>query len=70
MLVRFVSLLDDTNLFSPNEYEKNDKKILKYLQWLETKKFVLWTDSKKVKMSAISIENLKTLKCHIFLIRH
>ena len=66
MLVRFVSLLDDTNLFSPNEYEKNDKKILKYLQWLETKKFVLWTDSKKVKMSAISIENLKTLKYHIY----
>ena len=23
-------LLDDTNLFSPNEYEKNDKIILKY----------------------------------------
>ena len=26
------SLLDYTNLFSPNEYEKNDKIILKYLQ--------------------------------------
>ena len=26
------SLLDYTNLFSPNEYEKNDKKILKYFQ--------------------------------------
>ena len=26
------SLLDYTNLFSPNEYEKNDKMILQYLQ--------------------------------------
>ena len=26
------SLLDYTNLFSPNKYEKNDKKILKYFQ--------------------------------------
>ena len=26
------SLLDCTNLFSPNEYEKNDKIILKYFQ--------------------------------------
>ena len=25
-------LLDYTNLFSPNEYEKNDKIILKYFQ--------------------------------------
>ena len=24
------SLVDHTNLFSPNEYENNDKKILKY----------------------------------------
>ena len=26
------SLLDYTNLFSPNEYKKNDKTILKYFQ--------------------------------------
>ena len=26
------SLLDYTNLFSPNEYERNDKIILKYFQ--------------------------------------
>ena len=26
------SLLDYTNLFSPNEYEKNNKLILKYFQ--------------------------------------
>ena len=26
------SLLEDENLFSPNDYEKNDKIILKYFQ--------------------------------------
>ena len=31
-------LLDYTNLFSPNENEKNHKIILKYFQYLETKK--------------------------------
>ena len=34
------SLLDHTNLFSPNEYEKNNKILLKYFQWLESKKFI------------------------------
>ena len=29
------SLLDYTNLFSPNDYEKNDKTILKYFQLLK-----------------------------------
>ena len=29
------SLLDYTNLFSPNDYEKNDKVILKYFQELK-----------------------------------
>ena len=29
------SLLDYTNLFSPNEYEKNDKVVLKYFQQLK-----------------------------------
>ena len=28
-------MLDYTNLFSPNKYEKNDKIILKYFQWLK-----------------------------------
>ena len=27
------SLLDYTNLFSPNDYEKNDKTTLKYFQY-------------------------------------
>ena len=29
-------LLDYTNFFSPNKYEKNDKIILKYSQYLKT----------------------------------
>ena len=29
------NLLDYSNLFSPNEYEKNDKIILKYFQLLK-----------------------------------
>ena len=31
-MLRGKSLLDSTNLFSPNDYEKNDKIILKYFQ--------------------------------------
>ena len=29
-MLKGISLLDYTNLFSPNEYEKNDKIILRY----------------------------------------
>ena len=29
-ILKSISLLDYTNLFSPDEYEKNDKIILKY----------------------------------------
>ena len=39
-MVKGKSLLDNTNLFSLKEYEKNDKIVLKYFQ----------IDSKKVKM--------------------
>ena len=31
-MIKGKSLLDYTNLFSPNEYEKNDKIMLKYFQ--------------------------------------
>ena len=31
-MLKFRSLLEYTNLFSPNDYEKNDKIILKYFQ--------------------------------------
>ena len=49
------SLLVNTNLFSPNDYDKNDKIILKYFQ----------KNLKKLKcivMFVINIENLKNLK--------
>ena len=35
------SLLDYTNLFSPNDYEENDKVILKYFQSLKRWKNIL-----------------------------
>ena len=53
------SLLEYTNLFSPNEYKKNDKIILKYFQWNLNK-------LKSMVMFAINIENLKKLTYHIF----
>ena len=34
------SFLDYTNLFSLNEYEKNDKVIPEYFQYLKTKNFL------------------------------
>ena len=52
------SLLEYTNLFSPNEYKKNDKIILKYFQWNLNK-------LKSMVMFAINIENLKKLTYHI-----
>ena len=51
------SFLDYTNLFSPNEYEKNDKIILKYFQWLKR-----WKNY--TALLAVSTENLKNLKYH------
>ena len=35
IMLKGKSLLDYTNLFSPNEYRKNDKIILKYFQQLK-----------------------------------
>ena len=51
------SLLDCTNLFSPNEYEKNDKIMLEQFQCLKR-----WKDY--VALFAISIKNLKNLRDH------
>ena len=45
------SLLDYTNLFSPNEYEKNDKIILTVI--LKMKKYIV--------LYVVSIKNLKNL---------
>ena len=54
------SLLEYTNLFSPNEYKKNDKIILQYFQQNLDK-------LKCIVMFATNLENLKKLKYHIFL---
>ena len=49
------SLLENTNLVFPNDYEKNDKIILKYFQKNLNK-------LKCIVMFVINIENLKNLK--------
>ena len=54
------SLLEETNLFSPNDYGKNNKIILKYFQFNPNK-------LKCFVMFVINIENFKKLKYHIFL---
>ena len=53
------NLLDYKNLFSPNDYEKNDEIILKFSQYLKR-----WKNS--IALFAVSIENLKNLKYHTF----
>ena len=50
------SLLEYTNLFSPNEYKMSDKILLKYFE-----------QRKSNVMFAINIENLKKLKHYILL---
>ena len=55
------SLLECANLFSPNEYEKNDKIILKSFRWL--KRF-RW--KKSIVLPVVGIENLQTLKYYTF----
>ena len=59
-MLKSKSLLEYTNLFSPNHYEKNDKIILKYFQWNLNK-------LKCIAMFAMNTEHLKTkLKYDIF----
>ena len=48
------SFLDYVNLFSPNDYEKNDKLIVKYFQQLKR-----WTNY--IALFVVSIENFKNL---------
>ena len=48
-------LLDYTNLFSPNDYKKNDKIILKHFQSLRR-----WKNY--IGLFAVGIENLKNVK--------
>ena len=54
------SLLEFTNLLYPNEYNKNDRIILKYFQQNINKLICIL-------MFAINIENFKKLKYHMFL---
>ena len=51
------SFLDYIYIFSPNDYEKNDKMILKY--FLQIKR---WKNY--IALFVVSIENLKNLKYH------
>ena len=55
------SLLEYTNLFSSNECEKNEKIII-----TDKKKYDK-NDKKSFVLFVINVENLKTLKYHIFL---
>ena len=57
------SLFEYTNVFSPNEYKKNDKIILTYFQYNLNK-------LKCMVMFAINIEILKKLKYHISYIKN
>ena len=57
LMLKGKSLLDYTNLFSPNDYEKNDKIILKYFQQIKR-----W--NKYIGLFAVGIEYLKNLKYH------
>ena len=70
-MLKCKSLLDYTNLFSPNEYEKNDKDNTEIISITKNffydrilKKVIM---KKSITLSVISIENLKTLNYHIFL---
>ena len=51
------SFLDYTYLFSPSDYEKNDKIILKFFQQLKR-----WKNY--IVLFSVSIKNLKNLKYH------
>ena len=59
LLLKVKSLLNYTNLFSLNDYDKNDKMILKYFNNDKDEKIVLL-----LQLFAVSIENMKNLKYH------
>ena len=57
LMLKSKSLWEYTNLFSPNQFEKNVKTILKYFQQILNK-------LKCIAMFLINIENFKNLKYH------
>ena len=57
LILKGKSLLEYTNVFSPNDYEKNDKIILKYCQQLKILKNC-------IALFVTIIKNLKNLKSH------
>ena len=59
-------MLDQNNLFYPYQYEKNDKIILKYFQWIM--KRLRW--KKSIALNLINRDNLKTLKFCEYLEEH
>ena len=56
-MLRGKILVDYTNLFSPNDHEKNDKIVFKNF-WLLKR----WKNC--IVLFAVNIENLKNLKYH------
>ena len=58
-MLKGTSLLDYKNLFSPNDYEKNDKIILKYFQQIKRLKDY-------IALFVVSMKNLKNLTHHTF----
>ena len=61
-MLKCKSLLQDTILFSPNEYEISDKIILKYLQKILKKVLI----KKTIALFAVNTKNLIMLNCHTF----
>ena len=53
-MLKSKNLLDCTNLFSPNKYEKNDKIILKFFHQLKT------YDKKIFELFVVNMENYKS----------
>ena len=58
--------LDYTNSFSPNQYGRNDKIILKYFQKVLKRLRRKWS----IVLFVVSIENLKIQQCHTFSRKH
>ena len=64
-MLKVRSIPDYPNLFSPNKSEKNDKKILKYFQYITR---LRW--EKIIALFLVGTKSLKILKYHKFLKKH